>query len=261
MGFPTQLVQWISVCITSPRFSISLNGGLNGFLEVAAKHGVFKYHPKYVRMQLSHLSFANDLLMFAKGNVDSVSELFVASVSEEKLGVITSIIGFKIGKLLVRLQLIKAVLFSIQAYWCMRFLLPKAVLKKVSQICVRFFWEVGTAATEYILKGRSFWDISPNSVSSWNWRRMLKLKEVAACNVHNFPVDIVKLWEDIRVKGRKVSWHRLLWFPLHIPKHSIIAWMAILNRLPTRDSLVSMGLTVDAGCLLCSRFSLEVVFL
>ncbi|KAA3479064.1 reverse transcriptase [Gossypium australe] len=58
----------------------------------------------------------------------------------------------------------------------------------------------------------------------------------------------------IRVKGRKVSWHRLLWFPLHIPKQSIIAWMAILNRLPTRDCLVSMGRTVDAGCLLQSYF-------
>ncbi|KAK5841749.1 hypothetical protein PVK06_004072 [Gossypium arboreum] len=24
-------------------------------------------------------------------------------------------------------------------------------------------------------------------------------------------------------------------FPLHIPKHSLIAWMVILNRLPTQD--------------------------
>ncbi|XP_017647942.1 uncharacterized protein LOC108488155 [Gossypium arboreum] len=183
---------------------------LSGLLEVAAKHRAFKYHPKYLRMQLSHLSFANDLLIFAK----------------EKLGVMTSIIGFKILKLLVRYlevplvsrklsfsdcgSLIDKILAKYSSLLVHAILLPKAVLKKVSQICARFFWEVGTVLQqqvwsilagegslciawikEYILKGRSFWDISPNSVSSWNWRRMLKLKEVAACNVHNFPVDIV----------------------------------------------------------------------
>ncbi|XP_016731768.1 uncharacterized protein [Gossypium hirsutum] len=183
---------------------------LSGLLEVAAKHRAFKYHPKYLRMQLSHLSFANDLLIFAK----------------EKLGVMTSIIGSKILKLLVRYlevplvsrklsfsdcgPLIDKILAKYSSLLVHAILLPKAVLKKVSQICARFFWEVGTVLQqqvwsilaeegslciawikEYILKGRSFWDISPNSVSSWNWRRMLKLKEVAACNVHNFPVDIV----------------------------------------------------------------------
>lgn len=49
---------------------------LSRLLEVAAKHGVFKYHPKCPRMQLSHLSFANDLLIFAKGNVDSVLSIW-----------------------------------------------------------------------------------------------------------------------------------------------------------------------------------------
>lgn len=61
-----------------------------------------------------------------------------------------------------RLQLIKAVPFSIQAYWCMGFLLPKAVLKRVSQICVRFFREGRDCAAT---GARVFWQLicSPKS--------------------------------------------------------------------------------------------------
>ena len=39
-----------------------------------------------------------------------------------------------------RLQLIKAVLFSIQNYWCRNFLLPKGVLNKINKLCAGFFW-------------------------------------------------------------------------------------------------------------------------
>ncbi|KAK5783124.1 hypothetical protein PVK06_037632 [Gossypium arboreum] len=35
---------------------------------------------------------------------------------------------------------------------------------------------------KYVMKGRSFRDVAPNSTSSWNWRGMLKLKELAAGN-------------------------------------------------------------------------------
>ncbi|XP_039002771.1 uncharacterized protein LOC120129314 [Hibiscus syriacus] len=50
----------------------------------------------------------------------------------------------------------------------------------------------------------------------------------------------------------KVKWHKVVWFPMHIPKHSFIAWMAILNRLPTADRLIQMGIGVDDKCRLCS---------
>ncbi|KAH1098011.1 hypothetical protein J1N35_014932 [Gossypium stocksii] len=86
---------------------------LSRLLKGAVKHGVFKYHPKCLRLQLSHLSFANDLLVFAKSNANSVvgiwcilkesyqfsgvqlnaskSELFVVGVSKEELEIMKSI--------------------------------------------------------------------------------------------------------------------------------------------------------------------------
>ncbi|XP_039002198.1 uncharacterized protein LOC120128599 [Hibiscus syriacus] len=59
------------------------------------------------------------------------------------------------------------------------------------------------------------------------------------------------LWDQIRVRAAKVTWHRIIWFPAHIPKFSLIAWMATLDRLPTRDRLIRFGLVLDHGCVLC----------
>ena len=39
------------------------------------------------------------------------------------------------------LQLIQSVLFSVSNYWCMDFLLPKGVRKKINQIYFAFFWK------------------------------------------------------------------------------------------------------------------------
>ncbi|KAK5783458.1 hypothetical protein PVK06_037967 [Gossypium arboreum] len=40
-----------------------------------------------------------------------------------------------------RAQLVQVVLFHIQNYWAQHFLLPKAVIKLVNQMCVRFLWK------------------------------------------------------------------------------------------------------------------------
>ncbi|XP_039038060.1 uncharacterized protein LOC120175520 [Hibiscus syriacus] len=65
---------------------------------------------------------------------------------------------------------------------------------------------------------------------------------------------IKDIWDDIRPKSQKVPWHNLLWFPLHIPKHCLIVWMAIQDRLPTRDRLQNMGINIAALCVNCSNY-------
>ncbi|XP_039065401.1 uncharacterized protein LOC120210805 [Hibiscus syriacus] len=51
----------------------------------------------------------------------------------------------------------------------------------------------------------------------------------------------------------KVLWQKLLRFPLHIPKQSMISWMIILDRLPTRDRLFRMRISTDQLCILCNE--------
>ncbi|XP_013633133.1 PREDICTED: uncharacterized protein LOC106338781 [Brassica oleracea var. oleracea] len=44
-----------------------------------------------------------------------------------------------------------------------------------------------------------------------------------------------------------------IWNSGGVPRHSFHAWLVTLNRLPTRDRLLSWGLAVPATCLLCNQ--------
>ena len=107
----------------------------------------------------------------------------------------------------------------------------------------------------FILKGRSFLQVGPCSQkTSSSWRKLLQLRGLAA---FIFEQGLTKFhtgsaWQTIRDKQPKVEWQRLVCFPSHITRNSIVSWMAILNRLPTSDRLQCWGFAVSNRiCLLC----------
>lgn len=152
-GFPDKMVNWIMSCITGSVFSISINAELQGYfkgarglrqgdpispylftivmevLTLIMKRKVedkkeFKYHWGCRSMKLTHLCFADDLLMVCHGDMKLVkiikealdefssisgllpnegkSTLFFGSVDEVEKQGIKDIMGFKEGKLPVR---------------------------------------------------------------------------------------------------------------------------------------------------------------
>ena len=105
MGLPAQFINWIKICISTAAFSVSVNGSLEGFftsargirqgcslspylyvilnnvlskqLNKAAEEGQFAYHPQCRGgggggVKLTHLSFADDILVFTNGTSDSL---------------------------------------------------------------------------------------------------------------------------------------------------------------------------------------------
>jgi hypothetical protein len=54
------------------------------------------------------------------------------------------------------------------------------------------------------------------------------------------------------MKGQVVSWWRLLWFDLTIPRHSFIGWLAMKNKLPTKERMIQWGFNGDSKCVLCN---------
>ncbi|KAL0451451.1 UNVERIFIED_CONTAM: LINE-1 retrotransposable element O protein [Sesamum latifolium] len=100
-GFPEQFIGWIVECVTTPSFSVCLNGSPHGYFrgarglrqgdpmspylfvlvmevlslilrQVIDQDGGFSYHWKCGEMQLCQLGFADDLLLFSKADTGSV---------------------------------------------------------------------------------------------------------------------------------------------------------------------------------------------
>lgn len=97
-GFPSRFVDWIMTCISSPSFSVILNGSPYGYfpgkrglrqgdplspllfvliMEMLSRllrqmTGPFRFHPYCASLKLTHLIFADDLLIFCRGDLDSV---------------------------------------------------------------------------------------------------------------------------------------------------------------------------------------------
>ncbi|CAN0889477.1 LINE-1 reverse transcriptase homolog [Linum grandiflorum] len=100
MEFPDQFIVWIKACLSSVMFSIGLNGGMIGYFEGkkglrqgdplspalfvmamevlhclfhrAAMEKLIPFHPKCKKVAITHLCFADDLLVFTNGTVAGV---------------------------------------------------------------------------------------------------------------------------------------------------------------------------------------------
>ncbi|XP_074298718.1 uncharacterized protein LOC141629644 [Silene latifolia] len=99
-GFPPRFTKWVLACVTSSHFSLNINGSVEGFfpgqrglrqgdplspylfvlcMEVLSRllrtlptHPGFSYHPKCVKVKLTHLIFADDLLVFTREDLPSI---------------------------------------------------------------------------------------------------------------------------------------------------------------------------------------------
>ena len=147
LRFPGLFIKWVMQCVATTSYSISINGTLHGFfkgeqglrqgdplspflfaicLEVLSRNfgklsrnPQFNHHPKCSEMSITHLAFADDLILFTRGDVTSVrlsmeclekfgecsglsinalkSNVYMAGISPQEMEEINQITGFSIG--------------------------------------------------------------------------------------------------------------------------------------------------------------------
>ncbi|XP_020266294.1 uncharacterized protein LOC109841766 [Asparagus officinalis] len=103
------------------------------------------------------------------------------------------------------------------------------------------------------------------------WKQMIKARDRAALSCgginnllqllntcyRNTKFQISVLYHELLPISQQVPWHNTVWDQLCYPKHSFISWLAVLNKLLTKDRLMKRGLTNIGSCCLCSGAVLE----
>ncbi|KAL0401731.1 UNVERIFIED_CONTAM: Retrovirus-related Pol polyprotein from type-2 retrotransposable element R2DM [Sesamum latifolium] len=142
-GFPPLFISWIMECVSTSSFSVALNGSLHGFF--SGKRGLrqgdpmspalfllcmkffsrlikrntsnseFNFHPKCEKLKITHLLFADDLMLFSRGDLPSVHILMeclrefrdVSSldVNASKSSIFTAgIVNYELDGILARME-------------------------------------------------------------------------------------------------------------------------------------------------------------
>ncbi|CAH9111778.1 unnamed protein product [Cuscuta europaea] len=152
IGFPERFVKWIMECVSTSSFSISINGILHGnfkgkrglrqgdpmspllfvicleylsrLLHNRTNTTAFKFHPKCGKLKITHVAYADDLMLFSKGDfpfikvlIDALDEfgnvsglklnfdkssIFLGELTDYELNYILHMIDFKEGSFPVR---------------------------------------------------------------------------------------------------------------------------------------------------------------
>jgi len=152
IGFPERYIHWIKLCISTPSFSVQVNGELAGYfqskrglrqgcslspylfvlcmnvlshkIDKAVKERRFQFHPRCKNLSLTHLCFADDLMVFVEGTRESIegalsvfdgfekwsglcislekSTIYMAGIKEEEKSSILVNFPFAVGTLPVR---------------------------------------------------------------------------------------------------------------------------------------------------------------
>ncbi|XP_019262564.1 PREDICTED: uncharacterized protein LOC109240392 [Nicotiana attenuata] len=173
----------------------------------------YQFHPKCAKLGVTHLSFADDLLLFAKGNLSSISALnecfrtfstasrlqanlgkssvYFGGVKKEEQANILNHLGFVHGR---RTQLVKSVLFGMQAYWAQLFPILAKVLKIIEGLInmklwnkaaqIKTCWDIAHKQDKlwirwihtYYIKGKPLPEATVPTQASWITRKLLELR-------------------------------------------------------------------------------------
>ncbi|XP_039000807.1 uncharacterized protein LOC120126781, partial [Hibiscus syriacus] len=251
IGLPFIFIKWTEACFREARYSISFNGSLIGYFK----------------------GQRDDLLIFYKGNMESiVGVMTMLNHFYDLSGLKLNAIYPSLKKLLNVLNNWKGsdIAASVARNSWDKICCPKSEgglgLKNISswnKTCMvhlirkllvgqRSLWVAWIHC--YVIKSKNFNEINECPSYSWCFRKLIRLRSEASPLLLNSGLKRTRdLCEELRVHKTKVLWHRIVWFPLHIPKLNIISWMAILDRLPTRNRLIKMGIASDELCILCNE--------
>ncbi|KAL9686472.1 hypothetical protein QQ045_023932 [Rhodiola kirilowii] len=322
-GFPSIFVQWIMACVSSAHFSVLINGSLEGYfksnrgirqgdpsspylftlvMEVLSRilgqcrqSNEFVFHPKCARISLSHLMFADDIIIFSKADLGSLmkikealslfhswsglevngnkSAIYFGGCGDEDQAMFSMAVGINSGQLpfsylgvlldgrSLRRSAYDGIIDKMTAKiksWTNRCLsyAGRLVLVKYVLCSICSYWMRVLLFPKFVLKKVTA--ICRNFL----WSGVISgKKNLVAWKSVSKPKEeggMAKGAYELMVESEdKVNWNNLVWNGVAHPKHSFCTWLAIQKRLYTRDRI--WGLEEEQRICSCCNLELESV--
>ncbi|KAK3229947.1 hypothetical protein Dsin_001828 [Dipteronia sinensis] len=247
----------------------------------------FKFHWKYDKINLSHLCFADDLIMLCHGSLSSAlvlkaaldefsllsglhanhakNNIFISDLSSTISHQLINLFGYT-RKLFYLRPLVRPLIQylisngSSTFLWFDNWHLDGPLLSKWS---TRVVYDSGLpiyAAVSSIVHG-----------DSWSWPTamsidLLEIRSRMPTYNPNSSVDDSVRWlpsssgtysasfalASLRTPQPIVPWFKLVWFPKNILRMSFFLWLAIRGRLSTRDRILKYDHRAITTCVLCN---------
>ncbi|KAM6574467.1 hypothetical protein CsatA_022794 [Cannabis sativa] len=106
------------------------------------------------------------------------------------------------------------------------------------------------------IKHKNWWEYKGNCQGSWYWRKLVEIKEklknrIDTTQFSKLQYTIAAGYSTLQQQEQTCHWSKEAWGRLYVPKHSFMLWIAMLDRLKTKERLHRFQLVNDDECVLC----------
>nr|GEV73046.1 hypothetical protein [Tanacetum cinerariifolium] len=218
-GFHKNMVRWIMTCVTTTKFSISVNRERVGYFKRknTEENGEFKYHYGCKNLKITHLCVADDLLVFCHGDCESVKDKWCPMSPLSEFIDKRDIYDARLNQNCTVSEIIHEGRWVWPIEWNSDF-------KELKQIQIPVLRDK--------VEDKAVW------ISNTGMEQSFKVSNV---------------WKDMNSNTRKVDWYPLVWFTQASPRHAFVTWLAIQKRLMTQDKLLIWRPNEDLKCALCNK--------
>ncbi|XP_056691899.1 uncharacterized protein [Spinacia oleracea] len=102
-------------------------------------------------------------------------------------------------------------------------------------------------------------DYSPYVAASWAMKYICKVKKECSDRLHSISwltatsYSIKVIYQNLCDQIPKVNCHYFVWNRYTLPKNRVTIWLALQDRLKTKERLHIYGVTIDETCALCGH--------